>query len=127
MPADLRWIAELQEVAAQANVKAKKSMSIISKLICLMTSLFVYSPKGDIFDLPDGSYLLDFAYRIHSDIGSRALWVYDQRRDQTIQLQTYYGDVIEVITRRSAKPNSDWLGWVATAHARSKIKAELNK
>lgn len=126
MPANLRWIQELQEVAAKLKAGEEVSMDHL-KLDLFSDRIFVYSPKGDIYDLPTGAYPLDYAYRIHSDIAAQA---YGFRiNDKMVSFDTPLndGDKIEILTKRSMKPKSDWLEWVTTEHARSKLRAQLKK
>lgn len=126
MPANLRWIQELQEVAAKLKAGEEVSMDHL-KLDLFSDRIFVYSPKGDIYDLPTGAYPLDYAYRIHSDIAARA---YGFRiNDKMVSFDTPLndGDKVEILTKRSSEPKSDWLEWVTTEHARSKLRAQLKK
>ncbi len=126
MPADLRWIRELQEVAAQ--LKEGKEIDVEHLKIDLFGDrIFVYSPKGDIYDLPEGATPLDFAYRIHSDLGEKASGFIVNGKMEKFNYRLQNGEVVEVITKKNAKPNTDWLSWVFTSHARNKIRAQLNR
>lgn len=126
MPVELRWIRELQEVAAQLNEGKEVDVEHL-KIDLFGDRIFVYSPKGDIYDLPEGSGPLDYAYRIHSDLGEKAAGFIVNGKMERFDYKLQYGDVVEIITKKNAKPNQDWLGWVFTAHARNKIRAQLNK
>src|SRR5690606_25342372 len=89
--------------------------------------IFVYSPRGDIYNLPEGAYPLDFAYLVHSEIGRHA---YSFRVNGSIHpfdkpLQN--GDMVEVVTRMSSSPKQTWLEMVKTTHARAKLRAQLRK
>ncbi|MFZ1458403.1 MAG: RelA/SpoT family protein [Candidatus Saccharimonadales bacterium] len=126
MPADLRWIRELQEVAAQLNEGKEVDVDHL-KIDLFGDRIFVYSPKGDIYDLPEGSGPLDYAYRIHSDLGEKAAGFIVNGKMERFDYKLQYGDIVEVITKKNAKPNQDWLSWVFTAHARAKIRGQLNK
>ncbi|MFZ2494223.1 MAG: RelA/SpoT family protein [Candidatus Saccharimonadales bacterium] len=126
MPADLRWIRELQEVAAQLSEGKEVDVEHL-KIDLFGDRIFVYSPKGDIYDLPEGASPLDFAYRIHSDLGEKASGFIVNGKMEKFNYKLQNGDVVEVITKKNAKPNQDWLGWVFTSHARSKIRAQLNR
>ncbi len=126
MPADLSWITDLQQVAAQ--IHEGKDVDVEKLKVDLFGDrIFVYSPKGDIYDLPEGSRPLDFAYHIHSDIGKKASGFIVNGKMVPFSYTLKYGDVVEVITKEKAKPNNDWLLWAFTNHARSKIRAQLNK
>lgn len=126
MPADLRWITELQEVASQIREGKEADVDHL-KMDLFADRIFVFSPKGDIYDLPDGSYPLDYAYRIHSDIGSKATGFIINGVMKPFSYKLQYGDVIEVITKRNTKPKTDWFDYITTVHARNKIRGQLNK
>ncbi len=126
MPANLQWISELQDVAARLS--AGEEVSIDSLKIDLFGDrIFVYSPKGDIYDLPVGAYPLDFAYRVHSDLGARAYGFKVNSKMVNFEYQLQDGDTVEVITKKSAKPNTDWLQWIRTPHAKSKVRMQLKR
>jgi len=126
MPANLQWIQELQEVAAKLKAGKEARLDHL-KLDLFSDRIFVYSPKGDIYDLPIGAYPLDYAYRIHSDVAARAFGFRANGKMISFDTPLKDGDVVEVLTKRSAKPKSDWLEWVTTEHARSKLRAQLKK
>lgn len=126
MPADLRWITELQHVAAQLHEGKEIDVEKL-KVDLFGDRIFVYSPKGDIYDLPDGSFPLDFAYRVHSDIGQHAAGFIINGKMEPFNYRLKYGDVIEVITRRGAKPKVGWRDNIFTGHARNKIRGQINK
>ncbi|HEY3299104.1 MAG TPA: bifunctional (p)ppGpp synthetase/guanosine-3',5'-bis(diphosphate) 3'-pyrophosphohydrolase, partial [Armatimonadota bacterium] len=89
--------------------------------------VFVFTPKGDVIDFPAGSTPIDFAYRIHSDIGNRIVGAKVNGRIVPLSYKFKNGDIAEVITRTSASPSMDWLGFVKTSTARSRIKAHFRK
>jgi GTP pyrophosphokinase len=126
MPADLAWIQQLQEVAAQVSEGKEADIERL-KVDLFGDRIFVYSPKGDLYDMPDGAYPLDFAYRIHSDVGKQASGFRVNGKMVPFDSHLHHGDVVEVITRRSAKPKPDWLDMVLTRHAREKLRAQLKK
>lgn len=126
MPADLRWITELQQVAAQLHEGKETDVEKL-KVDLFGDRIFVYSPKGDIYDLPEGSYPLDFAYRVHSDIGQHAAGFIINGKMEPFDYRLKYGDVIEVITKPGAKPKPRWYEMIITGHARNKIRAQINK
>lgn len=126
MPAALSWIQELQQVAAKLNAGETASIDHL-KLDLFTDRIFVYSPKGDIYDLPRGAFPLDYAYRVHSDVAMHAFGF--KVNDKMIKFDDRLndGDTVEIITKRSAKPNPDWLKWISTGHAREKLRAQLRK
>jgi GTP pyrophosphokinase len=89
--------------------------------------VFVFSPKGDVVDLPAGATPVDFAYRIHSDVGNRTVGAKVNGKMVTLSYKFKNGDVADIITRSDGHPSRDWLALAKTAHARSKIKAYFKK
>ena len=93
--------------------------------------VYVFTPKGDVVDLPAGSTPLDFAYHIHSDIGHRCIGAKVGGRIVPFTYQLQMGDQIEIITQKQPNPSRDWLnpnlGYVTTSRGRSKIHAWFRK
>jgi len=89
--------------------------------------VFVFTPKGDVIDLPKDSTPVDFAYRIHTDIGNQCVGAKVNGRIVPLNYRFKNGDIVSVITRNGATPSRDWLNFVKTAHARTKIKAYFKK
>lgn len=93
--------------------------------------VYVFTPKGDVVDLPAGSTPLDFAYHIHSDIGHRCIGVKIGGRIVPFTYQLQMGDQVDIITQKHPNPSRDWLnpnlGYVTTSRGRSKIHAWFRK
>jgi GTP diphosphokinase / guanosine-3',5'-bis(diphosphate) 3'-diphosphatase len=89
--------------------------------------VFVFTPRGDVIDLPAGSGPIDFAFRIHSDVGLHVAGAKVNGRLVPISYQFKNGDIVEIMTRPSAHPSLDWLKWVKTSHARQRIKGWFRK
>ena len=94
--------------------------------------VFVFTPKGEIKDLPKGSTPLDFAYRVHSELGNHCTGAKVNGRLMPLQYQLNNGDVVEIITAKRAKgPSRDWLsphlGYAKTSHAKQKIRQWFKK
>ncbi|NCO79895.1 hypothetical protein CO116_00110 [Candidatus Falkowbacteria bacterium CG_4_9_14_3_um_filter_38_19] len=88
--------------------------------------IFIFSPKGDVFDLPEGATPIDFAYTVHSDIGNQATGALVNDKIATLNQQLKSGDLVKIITEKSRKgPSRDWLKFIKTARARDKIKQSL--
>ena len=126
MPADLAWITGLQEVASALGSGEEIDVEDL-KIDLFGDRIFVFSPKGDIYDLPEGSYPLDYAYHIHSDIGSKSAGFLINGKMEPFDYHLQHGDHIEVIVKKNAHPKTDWLEYVLTYHARDKIKAQIKK
>lgn len=126
LPAELQWITQMQEIAAK--LKDGEEISQHQLTIDLFSDrIFVYSPKGDIFNLPEGALPLDFAYRVHSDIGKRAYGFRINGNIHAFDKPLHNGDVVEILTRKLASPKKDWLDLVTTTHAKSKLRMQLRK
>lgn len=93
--------------------------------------VYVFTPKGDVIDLPAGSTPLDFAYHIHSDIGHRCIGAKIGGRIVPFTYQLQMGDQIDIITQKQPNPSRDWLnpnlGYITTSRGRSKIHAWFRK
>ncbi len=126
MPAELSWMLDLHEAATELSKGRTVDLSAL-KIDLFGDRIFVFSPKGDIYDLPLGSYPLDYAYRVHSDIGATAAGFLVNTKMVPFNYELKDGDHIEVITKKTAKPKREWLGTAATSHARNKIKAQINR
>jgi len=89
--------------------------------------VFVFTPKGDVIDLPAGSTPVDFAYRIHSDLGNHCVGAKVNGRIVPLSHKFGNGDIVEIISRSSVAPSRDWLSFVKTSTARSRIKAYFRR
>ena len=89
--------------------------------------VFVFSPKGDLYKFPYGSTILDFAFHIHTRLGSTCIGARVNGKNQTIKYVLKSGDTIEILTSSTQKPKKEWLNMVHSAKARIKIKQALNE
>ncbi|MCC6483580.1 MAG: bifunctional (p)ppGpp synthetase/guanosine-3',5'-bis(diphosphate) 3'-pyrophosphohydrolase [Armatimonadetes bacterium] len=89
--------------------------------------VFVFTPAGDVIDLPAGSTAVDFAYRIHSDLGHHCVGARVNGRIVKLEQPLNNGAIVEVVTRSNSAPSKDWLEFVKTSHARNKIKSYFRK
>lgn len=88
---------------------------------------FVFTPRGDVIDLPVGSGPIDFAFRIHSELGLRCTGARVNGKIVPLTYQFRNGDIVEIMTRPSAQPSYDWLSLVKSSHAKSRIRAWFRK
>lgn len=88
----------------------------------LSDRIFVFTPKGDVVDLPKEASPVDFAYSIHSDIGNKMSGVKINGKLSSIDSTLHDGDIVEIITNKNAKPNRKWLDGAKTSFARKHIK-----
>ncbi len=124
VPRNMRWIARLQHVYERLKMGEDISPGELS-VDMFIDRIFVYSPKGDIYELPEGSRPLDFAYAVHSEIAEHAHSFKVNSKIAPFNKELQNGDIIEVITRKNVVPKADWLDYVRTARARQKIRARL--
>ena len=91
------------------------------------TQIYLYTPKGDVMELPSGSTPIDFAYRIHSGVGDKTVGAIVNDQIVPLNYKLEDGDIIKINTLNSAKPNKEWLNFVKTTQAKNKIKAYFSK
>jgi GTP diphosphokinase / guanosine-3',5'-bis(diphosphate) 3'-diphosphatase len=123
---NLKWLDEL--VKWQKQIKDDEQFLQTIKLDIFQNRIFVFTPKGDVIDLPEGATPIDFAYHVHSSLGDKCVGarVNDQLVNLGHQLQS--GDIVEIITDKNRKsPNPDWLEMAKTSMARAKIRTAINK
>ncbi|MBR5101948.1 MAG: bifunctional (p)ppGpp synthetase/guanosine-3',5'-bis(diphosphate) 3'-pyrophosphohydrolase [Muribaculaceae bacterium] len=89
--------------------------------------VFVFTPKGDLFNLPLGATILDFAFLIHSKLGCSCIGGKVDGKNQKINYKLKSGDTVEILTSSTQTPRQDWLNFVVTSKARSKIKQAVNE
>ncbi len=125
LPTNLLWITELQMTAAKLREGKKVDYKKL-KLNLFADKIFVYTPKGDIIDLPKGSLPLDFAYRLHSEIGDHVIGVKINGKMSNLNKRLEQGDIVEILTSKNQTPKSSWLDKIITPHARQKLMHRLN-
>jgi guanosine-3',5'-bis(diphosphate) 3'-pyrophosphohydrolase len=88
----------------------------------LAEEIYVYTPKGEVRMLPTGATALDFAFSVHTAVGSRCIGAKVNHKLVPIGTKLRSGDQIEIITSAKQKPNQEWLNYVVTTKAKTKIK-----
>ena len=126
LPTQLQWITQLQEVASRLGSGDTITHDQLN-VDLFGDRIFVYSPNGDIYNLPEGALPLDFAYLVHSDIGMHAYSFKVNGKIHSFDKPLQNGDVVEVVTRSLSLPKTAWLELVTTSHAREKLRAQLKK
>lgn len=126
LPAQLQWITQLQEIADRLKNNEEISKDQLN-VDLFGNRIFVYSPKGDIYNLPEGALPLDFAYLVHSDIGKHAYSFRVNGNIHSFDKPLQNGDIVEVVTRKLAQPKQAWQDMVTTTHARTKLRAQLRQ
>ena len=125
LPTHLLGITELQQTAAHLRSGRKVDMRKL-KLNLFADKIFVYTPKGDIIDLPVGALPLDFAYRLHSEVGAHVTGVKINGKMASFNTRLKHGDVVEILTGKRETINQSWFDKIVTAHARQKLRQQLN-
>lgn len=121
-----KWFGEIREVLAN-NESSSIDFLQDFKTSFLAEEIFVFTPKGDIKMLPVGSTALDFAYSIHSAVGDKCIGAKVNHRLSPLSHKLRSGDQVEVITSNKQKPKEDWLEFVITTKAKSRIKDSLKE
>lgn len=120
-----KWIEELQEFNKQTE-RPEKFISHL-KTDFFNDRIFVFTPKGDVIDLPEGSTPLDFAYNIHSEIGDHAFAAKVNGKISPLFASLKNGDIVEITAKKDSHPSSKWLASVKTTAAKKHIKSYLEK
>lgn len=115
------WVKDILNILRHAGEHADFINSL--KLDVFHDRIFVFSPKGDVFDLPEKSTPIDFAYLIHTEVGNKATGTLINNKMSTLNQPLRNGDLVEIITEKNRKgPNRDWLKFVRTHRAKEKIR-----
>ncbi len=128
LEARLVWIRQMLENQASSSEDATELVRSI-KTDLVPEEVFVFSPKGDVYNLPMGSTVIDFAYAIHSGVGNRMVGAKVDKRIVPLDYKVKTGEIIEILTTKDAThgPNRDWLTLVRTSEARNKIRSWFKK
>lgn len=121
-----KWLEHLLEMQKTITDNTEFIKHIKNDLF--LNQIFVFTPKGDVIELPENATPLDFAYYIHTDIGNQCIGAKINNQMVSLDTRLKSGDVIEIIKDRNRKkPNADWIKMVATNMAKSKIRSQLRK
>src|SRR5262245_42706823 len=119
--AKLAWLRQL--MAWQQELSTAQEFVESVKMDVFQDQVFVFTPRGEVKDLPAGATPLDFAYRIHTDVGHRCIGARVNGKLVPLDYELKNGDMVEILTSKSSHgPSRDWLNLVRTAHAREKIR-----
>jgi GTP pyrophosphokinase len=125
MDKKLLWVKELANW--QNRFQNQKDFLENLKIDIFNNRIFVFTPKGDVIDLPEGATPVDFAYQIHSEIGNHCYGAKVNEKMVALDFALKNGDIVEIITQKNAKPKLDWLKFVRTAKAKERIKSFCHK
>ena len=118
-----QWLQSLLDIQQETHDAAEFWDHV--KIDLFPEAVYVFTPKGRIMAMPRGATVIDFAYAIHTDIGSHAIGALINREQSPLHTELKNGDVVEIATSQHAKPNPAWLSFVRTGRARSKIRHHL--
>ncbi len=122
----LGWIKEVMEF--DADVKDNQEFLKTLRLSVHSDEVYVFTPKGEVLNLPKGSTCVDFAYKVHSAVGNRCVGAKVNNKIVPLNSVLQTGDVVEILTNSSSKgPSRDWLKYVVTSQAKTKIRAFFKK
>ncbi|MBP6576875.1 MAG: bifunctional (p)ppGpp synthetase/guanosine-3',5'-bis(diphosphate) 3'-pyrophosphohydrolase [Chryseobacterium sp.] len=120
------WVSEIRDVLEQQQNLSTSELLDNIKLNLYSKEVFVFTPKGEIKILPTGATALDFAFSVHSDLGMKCLGAKINGKLVPISYVLQNGDQIDILSSQNQKPKADWLEFVVTSKAKSKIKNILN-
>ena len=119
------WMRKMMELE-QDTTDAKEFVESV-KFDLFADQVFVFTPNGDVFDLPQNSTPVDFAYRIHTEVGHRTVGALINGRIAQLDTKLKNGDIVEILTSKQFMPKIDWLNFVVTKNASSKIRQWFKK
>lgn len=122
---ELQWVEQLREW--QKDFANPDEFLESVKIDFFKNRIFVLTPKGEVFDLPEGSTPIDFAYQVHSEIGDSAAGAKVNSKIMPLDSELKNGDVVEIMTQKGKKPSQDWLEFTKTGQARKKILAHMKR
>lgn len=122
--AKITWLRRLLEWQDTSN--SKEFMNAL-KLDVFSDEVFVFTPKGDVINLPKGSIPLDFAYRIHTEVGNRCVGAKVNNKIVPLDTKLKNGDIVSIITSKTGKPSYDWITMVGSTESRAKIRSWFKK
>jgi len=120
-----QWLRELIDL--QKDLKDPAEFLDTVKLDLFATDVYVFTPQGDLIELPYGSSPVDFAYSIHTDVGNQCVGAKVDDKIVPLDYQLRSGDTVQVLTKANSKPKRDWLKFVKSSRAKAKIRHEIKK
>jgi GTP diphosphokinase / guanosine-3',5'-bis(diphosphate) 3'-diphosphatase len=121
-----KWFGQIREVLGSQDTDSIDFLQDF-KMSFLAEEIYIYTPKGDVKMLPVNATALDFAFSVHSEVGGKCIGAKVNHKLVPISHKLRSGDQVEIITSNKQKPSEDWLNFVVTAKARTKIKDALKE
>lgn len=122
----IEWVKELRDWQKDSAGDSTDFLESL-KIDFFKNRIFVFTPKGDVKDLPEGATPLDFAFAVHTDLGIRATGAKVNGKMVKLSHELDNGDVVEIILAKEPKVSRDWLNFVKTSIAKGKIRSHLNR
>ena len=123
----MRWYADLLRISAESEELNDADTFVETvKTDILSANVYVFTPTGEVKELPRGSTPIDFAYSIHSEVGNTMVGATINNKIAPIDQELVTGDIVSIKTNKNSKPNEGWLKIVKSSQARNKIRAYLN-
>ena len=126
-PADMKFSWMRKMVEFDKDMASAEDFVNSVKLDLFSDQVFAFTPNGDVFDLPKDATPVDFAYRIHTDVGHKTVGALINGRIAQLDTKINNGDIVEILTSKTPAPRLDWLNFVVTKQASSKIKQWFKK
>ncbi|WP_406676523.1 RelA/SpoT family protein [Moorella sp. ACPs] len=121
----LTWLRQLLDW--QREMRDPREFMESLKIDLFSDRVYVFTPKGDVVELPAGSVPIDFAYRVHTDVGHRCTGARVNGRIVPLDYKLKTGDIVEVLTTKGSRPSRDWLHIVKTSQAKNRIRQWFRK
>lgn len=121
-----KWLKTIKEILENPTPNAIDFLDTI-KLNLFSQEIFVFTPKGDLRTMAQGATALDFAYELHSNIGDHCIGAKVNHKLVPLSYKLNSGDQVEILTSKSQTPQQEWLGFITTAKARTKLEVALKK
>lgn len=125
IPRQLEWVTQLRDWQKNLGGSSDEFMEAL-KIDFFKNRIFIFTPKGEVKDLPEGASTLDFAFAVHTDLGLYAMGAKINGKMGKLSDELFNGDVVEIVKGPKINVSRDWMGVARTSIARAKIKSHLN-
>lgn len=125
IPKELEWVKQLKDLNINESKENPEKFLKRIKMDFFNDRVFVFTPKGDIIDLPENSSVIDFAYAIHTDVGDHTQGALINGKNSSLGTKLKNNDIVEIQVNKNAKPSSKWLDYAKTDLARKRINLHL--